>query len=494
MSPQSFYRTVRLGGCRRIGALSIILLLMLALQTPLQAAHSTEAATTAQRLSPVADDAPQLLDIIPGGVSSNPSEFVALDNVLLFSADDGIHGFELWQSDGTAAGTTILKDIWPGKIGSAPYNLTRVGSSVFFSASTPDHDGRYLWRTDGTASGTTSVAFFLPEGSSSFVAAGGKLFFVALTGHFWFRSLWQLWMSDGTASGTQIVGIPDNLEYMPPFTDLTAVGDRLFLVYKDGLGGGGLQLWTCTPADGGATLLRGINARYLTAVHQTLFFVGYEGTPGSDLWKSDGTPDGTVRVVDPSLGDNPNRTSSLASGPDKLWFFAHSDPTDIALWTSDGSAAGTVQITVVSSDTARLSPTRLVTVGSTLFFYQQDYQANAPQLWSSKGAAASTLMLKDFSPGRGLTALGQPYYAVSNRMIYFSADDGLSGTEVWASDGTAAGTRQVGDIVPGIESSDPAELTIAGTKLFFSAATSEAGRELWVMNLGARSYLPLAQK
>jgi ELWxxDGT repeat protein len=34
---------------------------------------------------------------------------------LFFTAGDGVHGRELWTSDGTEAGTVLVKDIKPGK-------------------------------------------------------------------------------------------------------------------------------------------------------------------------------------------------------------------------------------------------------------------------------------------------------------------------------------------------------------------------------------------
>ncbi|BBH39037.1 hypothetical protein myaer102_15570 [Microcystis viridis NIES-102] len=51
-------------------------------------------------------------DINPG--SSNPYDLTAVGNTLFFAASDGVNGRELWKSDGTAAGTVLVKDINPG--------------------------------------------------------------------------------------------------------------------------------------------------------------------------------------------------------------------------------------------------------------------------------------------------------------------------------------------------------------------------------------------
>ncbi|GBF00439.1 hyalin, partial [Microcystis aeruginosa NIES-298] len=53
-----------------------------------------------------------------------------MGNTLFFTANDGVNGYELWKSDGTAAGTVLVKDINPGGSWSFPENLTAVGSTL----------------------------------------------------------------------------------------------------------------------------------------------------------------------------------------------------------------------------------------------------------------------------------------------------------------------------------------------------------------------------
>src|SRR4051794_464745 len=75
--------------------------------------------------------APQIVpDINSNVLPSNPSEMVAIGSTSYFTADEGVHGVELWKSDGTAAGTGLVKDLAPGTPGSNPSSLTDVTGTL----------------------------------------------------------------------------------------------------------------------------------------------------------------------------------------------------------------------------------------------------------------------------------------------------------------------------------------------------------------------------
>jgi ELWxxDGT repeat protein len=177
-----------------------------------------------------------------------------LDGTLLFTADDGVHGLELWRSDGTAAGTQLVKDINPGPASAFVLTVLEAGQHVVFNhrlyfAADDGVDGRELWVSDGTAEGTHMVRDLASGPASSwpeqFVIAGGRLYFSAddaMHGR-------ELWSTDGTEGGTRLVA---DLEPGPRGADpqflLPFGSSLLFAASTDDTG---VQLWkilTSVPA------------------------------------------------------------------------------------------------------------------------------------------------------------------------------------------------------------------------------------------------------
>jgi len=179
-----------------------------------------------------------------------PSELVALNGLVFFTADDGTNGTELWRSDGTAAGTVMVKDIAPGLSESSnPSKLTAMGNTLFFMIPQTSTRSLALWKSDGTEAGTVRVKDIVPgvggSSPSGLNAVGNTLFFAADDGIHG-RELWQ---SDGTEAGTVLAA-----EIFPGTTgsephDLTAFGGKLFFAATHPLTG--LELWVAfADADG----------------------------------------------------------------------------------------------------------------------------------------------------------------------------------------------------------------------------------------------------
>ena len=142
--------------------------------------------------------------------SSRPDGFTAFKDKMIFFADDGTHGREIWISDGTDAGTQMIKDIYAGSNSGTGYNyystreIIATDDFVLFKAD-DELNGEELWRTDGTEAGTYMVKDFIPGIACGrpreFFQANSLVYFVAYDSD----NMSYLWQTDGTTAGTQKV-------------------------------------------------------------------------------------------------------------------------------------------------------------------------------------------------------------------------------------------------------------------------------------------------
>src|SRR5262249_252532 len=144
-------------------------------------------------------------DINPGDTKSYPSYLTNVNGTLFFQALDGTHGYELWESNGSAAGTFLVKDKYRVGIGtgysSLPGFLTKVNGTLCFNPRDVPQ-GFELWESNGSAAHTFMVKDINPgSGSSgrySLTNVNGTLFFEADDG----MHGKELWESNGSAAGT----------------------------------------------------------------------------------------------------------------------------------------------------------------------------------------------------------------------------------------------------------------------------------------------------
>ncbi len=399
-----------------------------------------------------------------------------------FASQSSTEGQQLWQSDGTAAGTSLVKKLCSAEVMPQSLNPTEMmeaGGLVYFVGSVCESPGEYgLWRSDGTDAGTVLLHTF-PGTPANLTNVNGTLLFVgydAVSGR-------ELWRSDGTPSGTGMVkdislGAGSSIYGLPQ-----AVGNNVFFAAYDSANGS--ELWKSDGTEAGTVLVRDIapgagssNPSTFANVQGTLYFVADDHVNGRELWKSDGTEAGTVLVKDIAPGiTSPSLLEPCALG-DALYFTADDGTTGRELWRSDGTPAGTYLVADIVPGLASASPSSLVAVGQTLFFTAAD--ASGRELWKSDGTAAGTVRLKDIASGAASSSPGFLAAAPSGNLLYFMARSSeTSGAELWKSDGTTTGTVMIRQILPAT-SSEPVYLTAwPGIGIAFQASDGTHGIELW---------------
>jgi ELWxxDGT repeat protein len=222
--------------------------------------------------------------------------------------------------------------------------------------------------------------------------------------------------------------------------------------------------------DGGSS-----NVEHLTNVGGILYFSA-AGSGGRELWKSDGTEDGTVRVKNIRPGPDGSDPHRLTNVGGTLFFAADDGTSGRELWKSDGTALGTTRVKDIRAGGASSDPRSLLSFGGIVYFGAHD-GTHGRELWKSDGTAAGTRLVKDLRPGR-LGSFPDELVRAGDRFVFVSI---RLGGALWRSDGTAAGTK----VIPTDSGAGPLSaygLTRAGALVFLggSSCTHDfCGDALW---------------
>ncbi|MDB5289856.1 MAG: Flagellar hook-length control protein FliK [Phycisphaerales bacterium] len=216
---------------------------------------------------------------------------------------------------------------------------------LYFAVQQGTPNGVELWRTDATAAGTTMVARILTDAalaSPRLTVIGGKLCFVAGDG----PGTLALWSNDGTPGGTHLIHDLGITSVNPQ--NLTGAGSRLFFTLNTDTGN---ELWVSDGTDAGTHLAHDIqpgsgssNPQLLTAAGDEVYFSADDGVHGRELWRSDGTDGGTLMVQDINPGPAASNPSNLTLSGGNLFFSANDGTHGTELWVTSvtGSVSGSV--------------------------------------------------------------------------------------------------------------------------------------------------------
>lgn len=431
---------------------------------------------------------PVLVANVTGNNNDMLLNMTKMGSKIYFSASTPATGAELWVSDGTSAGTMMVKDLQPGSAGSIPGffgQLTTPGTNVAFMASTgsPSESLFEMWKTNGTAAGTVKVSSvypreFCPIGMfpSARVCFNGT----SVSGSFVSDS--EPWISDGTAGGTIRLN------------DLNKTGSS--------------------------------SPRYFTQVGSLVYFTATGSTVGTELYRTDGTGKGTVLVRDLISGSGSSSPANLFPLGNKLLFSVTNGQVPREFWVTSGTSSGTVKLPVINGAVLDASnPSGLYAQGSRVYFIGK--RGDHTALWCTDGLKIELVT----DPGTALcsrlgnyTLSGKKYYldkdgsgkyflwscetsagagvkvpitgftdgftqvlfggGVLNNRLYFrtrSASNVVLNSQLWVTDGTTAGTKL---IKPANATSqnpvyDIGSPVVMNGALYYSASYRSNGFALW---------------
>lgn len=431
-------------------------------------------------------------EALPPGNDSSYAAPRSIDHAgfTLFVASTPELGAELYRTDGTPAGTTLVRDIRPGPSSSKISNLVHALGAVYFFARTDEH-GFELWRTDATTAGTQRVLDLMPgppEGvwtSGGLVEVNGVLLFVGRTATENFR----LFGTDGTQAGTQPV-----LNQSVPFSAAPLLHEQpggvpgLLVTGALGFQPTGAEPWITDGTPLGTQVLLDIVPGALGS--SPAEFIGHAGkvyftaddqVHGRELWVTDGTSAGTQLVhdsvpgpqgLDPDVdgGVSLGATLHYMSADGRLWSYAHGQGAPTAHPLPPGVTLERTQLLGVG---AKLVARTRTANGRTLHVFDPGSLA-----WSQL-ATIPTLHPK--LGWEGLTVGG---------WLYFRNYAQTEGFELWASDGTPSGTGPIAALTPGITGFGPRGLFADGASgVYFFQSAPSVGEELHRATPSAASFV-----
>ena len=453
------------------------------------------------------------LQPIRSDTSTGLVEGTVAGGTVVFAARDDAAGQEPWRTDGTTAGTHLLRDIATADLGgSRPEDFVATGGELTFTASV--NGERAFFRSDGTAAGTRQVGAIEPwMALTAPVTVGNALLVLARNPDTDVAIYGQLWRLDGTAADDVPLAAAGHLP------SIGSNGLRALFTGYDGMHDG--EPWITDGTVAGTHLVADVNPGIgsstpmaITAAGSRFFFTAETDELGRELWVTDGTGGGTRLVADLAPGEESSELGPCAAVGNDMFFIRHPQYGRSELWRTDGTLAGTVNLggfdapyfpvqqpiavlgqgaivfahdAIWASDgvhpglqklgTATAWDLRPTVFGGRVYFGA--LVSSYLRLWRTDGTVAGTGPVLD---GAGGEIFGPGDLALFHDRLYFVAPS-AGNPALWSSDGTTAGTTALGTIglaqVSG--GTDPWPILAAGNRLFFRGWDAVHGWELWAV-------------
>jgi ELWxxDGT repeat protein len=422
----------------------------------------------------------------------------------LFLAGDGGNGQELWVSDGSTAGTRLVRVLYestvPNSINASATFLGTSSSRLWIDNNQSYYLGRLaegFLSTDGTESGTIEIASLNPTLTEVLaetttrlqvapIGSGNSLLPFGITT----PTERQLWITDGkTQAATRLIksvkiDSPEQFpeEYLSLFVHSFVTPTTEQFLFTTAVGESVSELWRSDGSAEGTILLRSnFRAMEESVLWQNRFYMDGEASEtGSEWWTSDGTAAGTTLLKDIYPGPE-GASPKMLNGIGDRFFALTNLPSGSELWVTKGTPATTQKVKLINSQPELGRSKESIVLNQKLIFDHTVFAGNNShtELWVTDGTENGTQRLAQFE------ALGIDSLTLFKGRVFF-VGNGPNGKELWSTDGTPQGTQQLIDLTPGItsicysvvncpnptflaHSSNPTFLTVKGDWLYFIA-------------------------
>ncbi len=401
---------------------------------------------------------------------SNPFLTVLHSN-LIFTADNGTFGNELWKYDGQK--TSLVKDFNQGAQSSSCHSMIQCNNDLFFVANSTQGNCE-LWKTDGNNEGTKMVCNLLKKHNyrnpSDLFVYKNELYLTAQKDS-------ELFLCKSNGKKLDIIKNLGMYKLTCACNEekVIQIGDALYFVTHNNIQS---SLWISNGTEEGTKILHSYSCcGKLTAVNNQLFFIASENEKSVfQLWVTNGTIDST-RKIDINTPTSLLRPDNLIELQGKLLFTAYTEKSGRELWISDGSNKGTYQLCDISPGINNTTPQSQFCKFNNEVYFSANDGITGYELWKTDGSIMGTLKVKDIN--NGAESSHPSHLTAVNNVLYFQAFDTTHGTEIWKSDGTEGGTSLVADIIPGVYSSSPSQFIGTDNNIYFVANSSDSGRQIW---------------
>ena len=383
--------------------------------------------------------------------STENNIIIAKDNIYYTVYDDRF-GIELWVSNGSPGNKQIVSDLNQRSQGSYPTWFNVVGNRICFATrivattdyyyDTPNFSSPSLWCSDGTESGTYPIVESLIPSTEYYYRWNNPI--KSFQGQLYFFHDEAVWRTNGTASGTVQLKFPHASILVS--SEQVAINGILYSletveapepgVHYDSKAVPPIKsdLWRTDGTAEGSWIVKKLgiteyyNApRYLSQANGFAFFY-YEG-----LWRSNGSLNGTIKL--PIDGSKPTWGEiEVVPAKNQLFFTAYSNTTPF-LWRSDGSVQGTYKLPTA------MWPNGLFTVGNSLYFHAFD-STYGHELWYSDGSTNGTYLVTEKIALGWQSSFPYAFGDFSGNLL-FTAQDNKGNRALWISDGSEVGTRKL---------------------------------------------------